>query len=846
MTMRQRIRITSGLATGLATALVVALLASTPAPAHAAPPRIDPGFGDGGIARSPLAPFFDFQGFTEVAATADGGIVVDSGGYGSQVVQRYGPDGTPAEPEAKQAGDVATLQPAEATMSDGGRVVGLPKGLGETEIGGKVIRYGADGSLQGSFGSGGVVSTLPLTPEAVAALPSGKVLVAGAGIYSAVGVKSPQVNQMILARLDADGSLDDSFGAKGLVSLRARFEVSDLKALHVQPLGSEGAEVVTPSAIVGLTAAGDLDPGFGKGGLVSNYGQVVGAGAAVGGRVLVAGTKPPGPPPKLGTPYRQEGPGPRSFYVARYDAAGNLDPEFGVAGIATLDPAGARSVGASSAMFEADGSTVIGGSVTPQVPGCPLDYSCDDAPSLVRFTASGVPDPGFGQGGVLSLTALARLTGSGYLTGTRALAPRPGGGILAAGESQQAAFVAAIGSDGALDGSFGQGGIVTEAETLTPFSTPVATGVDAAGNIYVAARTSSGGTYGNAAVLRYTPSGQLDPTYGEGGKAYVASGARALAVAPDGTAFTVTHETGPEPTLTKVDPSGKLDPSFGQNGTAFFPFPRYDYRPEAVLRLADGKVLVAGNLSVKRTSRPALVRFLPDGEPDPSFGKGGAAVLRPGRERGWYAHTIAIDGKGGIIVGGSAQPRHRHHTEDAALIRLRADGAIDPSFGRSGSVLFEPGHLSEAGRLASRGDHIVALTFSTGKGSGGDELFSFGPSGRPDRGFGNRGSTRVALPGLKKGTEKSESDLGLFSTGGQILVARSASILAFSPAGKLLPATSRPLPDLLPNRQTQDIEWGPSAALDGDALIVAWTAFPPEHVGHGLQGEVNLRRLLLH
>jgi uncharacterized delta-60 repeat protein len=830
--MRQRIGVTWGIGV-----LLVTMVWGTTA---VAAPGIDGGFGDGGIGRSPLPPSFSVEGFREVATSADGGVVVDSGGYGSQVVRRYGADGTGGAPEKIKTGEEVTLQPAEAATPDGGRVVGLVKG--PEEIGGKVVRYGADGSLDGGFGSGGTVATLPLSPEAVAALPSGKVLVAGAGVYTPVGVKTPAVNQVIVARLNADGSLDESFGTKGLVSLHTDLKVTDQKALHVQALGSEGAEVVTLSTIVGLTSTGGADAGFGQGGLVPTYGRVVAAGAAAGGRLLVAGTKPPGPPPKLGATYRREEPGRESFYVARYDAAGNLDPEFaGGGGIATLEPPDARFTNATTAIFEADGSTVIGGSVTPRVPGCPFDYLCDNAPTLARFTAAGAADSGFGQGGLLSLTALGSVAGGGYLAGAAALAPRPGGGVFAAGESQQAAFVAAVGPGGQLDPGFGQGGVVTQSEPRTAFSESVATGVDAAGNVYVAARTSSGGSYGDAAVLRYTPSGRLDRTYGEGGLAYVAPGARALAVAPDGTAFTVTHETGPQPTLSKVTPAGRPDPGFGENGTAFFPFPHYDYRPEGVLALAGGKLLVVGNLQVKNGSRPALVRFLPDGKLDPSFGKGGADVLRPGRKRSWSAHTVAIDGKGGIVVGGSAAPLHQHKVEDAALIQLKADGAIDKRFGRRGSVFFERGYISEAARLLRRGKRIVALTFSTGKRSKGDQLYSFAPGGRLERDFGRRGNVPVELPGEKKGG----TALGLFFADGSILVPRSDSILAFSPRGKLRRDASRRLPNLLPNPQTEDIEWGPSAALDGDGVVVSWTALPPEHTGHGLQGEVNLRRLRL-
>jgi uncharacterized delta-60 repeat protein len=813
----------------------------------AGPVRIDAGFGEGGIARTSLPPHYEVEGFGEVVARGNGGVTV-AAGYSLRKQLSF--DASGVLTGTAEGDEGAALQPTEAATADGGRVVVAPGstrvGWALPEVEGKVARYASDESPVASFGDGGTVSNLPFFPEALAALPSGKVLLAGQGVYTPGGVKTRPVTEVDVARLDSDGSLDPSFGAMGIVRLRGAFKVSDTEALHIQAHGGEGAEVVTPTTVVALDAAGGLDPSFGEGGKVTTLGRVVGAGTAPGERLLIAGTMLVGPAATTEPGYRAEHPKREEFYVARYGPDGRLDQGFaGGSGIAVLRPQGA--VGADSAMFEADGSTLIGGSVTPPTPGCPLYYNCDATPTIARFTPSGQPDPGFGQGGLLRLEALAVRGGERYV-GIRAFAPRPAGGVFVAGESARAGFVAALGSDGALLAGFGEGGIATYVETKTPQSAPAAVGFDRAGSIYVAAETTSG-TGNGAAVIRYEPDGKIDIAYGEDGEAFVAAGPRAIAVAPDGTAFTVTHEIGPLPTLTKVTPTGTLDPDFGKNGTAFFPFPPYRYEPEAVVRLAGGGVLVAGNLEVKNTERPTLVRFLPSGKVDPKFGKRGVEELRLGRHRTWYAHTVTVDGKGRLLLGGGAQRVHHQGCcrEEAALVRLGANGTLDRGFGRQGSVLFQPGEISVAGEISTRGGRIVALTYGGGKQRWGQHLFAFSSNGRPERGFGHDGEVPVTRsPHGNVDSGGRESELGMFVTGRRILVLKSSSLLSFSLGGHLQRANSPRLPQLLPNRQREDVSpWGPAATLDGNGLVVAWAAIPRTHEGKGVPAEVNLRRVLV-
>jgi uncharacterized delta-60 repeat protein len=833
MTMRQRTRLTCGLA--------LVLMATVMVPGSlAAQVRLDPGFGKGGIARTPLPPAFDTELFKEVAAAPDGGVLARAGFFSSGEVDRFGPDGALLAEEMRE--EAVVLQPPETTAADGSRLVGVgPEG----EKKGAVSRYRPDGALDTSFGNGGTSESLPFDVEAVAALPSGKVLAAGAGVYSSGGTKSTPVNQVFVARLDATGKLDSGFGQDGIVKLRSKEKVIDQTALSIQGRTGEGAEVVTESTVVALDASGKLDPSFGEGGQVATLGRVIGAGVAADEALLVAGTKPRGPGPKEKA---------EEFYVSRYTATGKLDPAYaGGSGIAALSPEGEAQAG--SALVEANGSVLIGGLVKPRSAGCPRGYSCDRTPAVVRFTPGGQPDAGFGKGGLVLLPALSvRIGSSSYLYGVDALAARPGGGVFAAGEAEHAAFVAAIRGDGSLDGGFGAGGIVTKSNPQTTLSAPVATGVDRSRDVFVAAQTDSGMWLSEGvAVLRYSPDGKLDREFGEEGVAFVPPGKQALAVAPNGSSYLTSAS---ESTLTKLTPKGVLDPRFGTEGTVDFPLAKRHYAPEAVVRLPDGDLVVAGNLDSRHGSRPAVVRYLPDGRVDRSFGKSGVEVVKLGRGRQWQVETMAIDRKGRILLAGSAPRRHPRGccTQAGMLIRLDADGRLDRHFGRGGGVLAGGGALTQVNSLALRGNRILAVATFTkfsrlADVAAGDLLFSFRPDGRLDRHFADHGVARLLLsPHRKRDAHEGEETASVFSTPHHILVVRAGfhgPLLSFSPSGRLERNFLRRTKGLVPRRQTQNVPVSPSATLDGDSLILAWSAFPAHPSGRGLQAEVNLQRLLL-
>jgi len=121
-------------------------------------------------------------------------------------------------------------------------------------------------------------------------------------------------------------------------------------------------------------------------------------------------------------------------------------------------------------------------------------------------------------------------------------------------------------------------------------------------------------------AVRFEPNGTLDPTFGVGGVARLASGeGGAVALQSDGK-FLVGGFAGPAGgVISRYDSNGSIDTSFGIFGSAGCPSPA-----SAIAVEGDGKIVVGGTLTDLRTSPGsqdlALVRYDADGVVDETFG----------------------------------------------------------------------------------------------------------------------------------------------------------------------------------------------------------------------------------
>lgn len=221
------------------------------------------------------------------------------------------------------------------------------------------------------------------------------------------------------------------------------------------------------------------------------------------------------------------------FMLARYTPQGAPDLTFGVGGVITTDFDGESWDEARTLALQPDGRVLLGGS-TNAGGGAGVLYGADQL-ALARYTPQGFLDGTFGDGGTVAVD------GGSMVEAVRALALGPDGQIVAAGfvdgEHGGDMLLARFGRHGALDPTFGAGGMtITAQESGAGRLEGVALQSD---GWIVAAGQMATDHHGDFAAVRYRPDGHPDASFGKDGLAtFDFQGrddrAHALVLQPDG------------------------------------------------------------------------------------------------------------------------------------------------------------------------------------------------------------------------------------------------------------------------------------------------------------------------
>ena len=156
------------------------------------------------------------------------------------------------------------------------------------------------------------------------------------------------------------------------------------------------------------------------------------------------------------------------------------------------------------------------------------------------------------------------------------------------------------------------------------------------------------------------------------------------------------------PTVAAFAAPGELDPSFGDGGKVVESFGSLgDDRGEALTLQADGKLVAAGSSE----SEFAIARYTPTGGLDTGFAGGDGVAVRPAATS---ANDVAIAPDGKIVAAGAAGT-------DWFITRLASDGSADPTFGNNGSVAVSIPDSYRINAIAIQPDRrIVAVGKSAG------------------------------------------------------------------------------------------------------------------------------------
>lgn len=353
-------------------AVLAVVLLTVSGAATAAPGDLDPSFGAGGMVTTDFAGGFD-EAYALVGQP-DGKLVAAGLSSGSWALVRY--HGNGALDTSFGSGGRVTTETGEAqavVLQPDGKLVaaGRTGGAGGTDI--ALVRYNPDGTLDTTFGIGGLVTTDFAAGNdrgwGLVLEPDGRLVAAGRTTAGGTW-------DFALVRYRPDGTLDPTFGSGGRVITDFAGGSDEAYALVRQP---DGKLVAGGSCkLARYNHDGSLDASFGSGGKVTTpfsgcyYTPLA---LQSDGKLLTTGFSPGAG-------------GAVQFGVARYNADGTQDSEFGSGGIV---PSDFEVLGLA---IQPDGKLITAGTKWGTTN---LDIG------VARFSSDGVPDIGFGSGGIVTI-----------------------------------------------------------------------------------------------------------------------------------------------------------------------------------------------------------------------------------------------------------------------------------------------------------------------------------------------------------------------------------------------------------------------------------------------------------
>jgi uncharacterized delta-60 repeat protein len=387
---------------------------------------------------------------------------------------------------------------------------------------------------------------------------------------------------------------------------------------------------------VAFANPGDLDTTFGAGGkVITSIGgfddYIFSAAIQNDGKIVVAGSSNNGSND--------------DFALARYNSDGSLDTGFGTGGKVTTPIGSGRDYGVAAAI-QTDGKIVVAGA---------SNNGNDEDFALVRYNSEGSLDTTFGTGGIVT-TPISSYIDSAYAVAIHDSIIVTAGYCWNSSTNNYDFCLARYNSDGSLDTTFGTGGKVI---TSVGSGDEAAYGVAIQDDGKIVAIGASWSSTVDFSLARFNSDGSLDTTFGTDGKVLTTIGSGvdygSAVVIQEGGKIVVAgysnNGSNDDFALVRYNSDGNLDPTFGTGGKVTTPIGNGNDHGAAVALLDTSKIVVAGYSNNGSDDDFALVRYNSDGSLDTTFGAGGKVTTPIGNGND-YGSAVALQDDGKLVMAG--------------------------------------------------------------------------------------------------------------------------------------------------------------------------------------------------
>ena len=635
-------------------------------------------------------------------------------------------------------------------------------GLGES-LNFNMVRYNTDGSLDQTFGFGGKIRTdfnVQDVAQPIAIQNDGKILVVGL-----TSNNGGALSQFAISRYDTSGILDKNFGNNGMVTINFGIITFNANCIIVQ---KDGKIVLGGSAWDGFNingfdfglarfdSNGKVDSTFNNDGIVySNFqsGLIKAIAIQDDGKIVATGSIFSG----------------SNHGVARYESNGSLDSTFGSNGVAFPDFVNGFN---SNSIGIQNGKIIVAGTTS----GNGNDFA------VARFNSNGSKDLNFGSNGKM-ITDYDNSNDNG-----NSMVIQKDGKIVVAGFSLFSTVsdfsIARYDSNGTLlDNTFGTNGLnkagFINSEAFSVALQPDGNGGEnliMAGTVYL---TETGGDFG---VVKFTPNGSLDNSFGIEGKVTTDLGdaadvANSAVIQDDGKILVAGYTSGSTYTnvaIARYNTDGSLDTSFDKDGRVITNL-SVKSSAASIAMLPGNKIVVAGNYGTDEMNNDFLIcEYNPDGSPDAAFQNNGSLTIDlSGKDD--FANAVAVQSNGKILVAGSTTGISG---SDFALVRINTDGNLDMSFNNNtGKTSTDFGSSDDMGSsVVIQSDGKIIVAGSSSNGINYDfAMVRYNSDGTIDKNFGSQGKVKTDI----QNSEDFESS-EIIQPDGKIILVGYSSIMGGS------------------------------------------------------------------
>jgi len=262
-----------------------------------------------------------------------------------------------------------------------------------------------------------------------------------------------------------------------------------------------------------------------------------------------------------------------------------------------------------------------------------------------------------------------------------------------------------------------------------------------------------------AAVMLMDSNGKLINSFGDNGQYYTEFPLNTVGnnVAFQDDKILIGSQQGPYVVISRIDRTGKVDATFKNEGSfredRISPLTS-EYITEMLVDTSN-RIYVSGYITPNDLF---LLRYLPNGEPDITFGTDG--IVRYGYEKPLKGGNLSFSPDGRIMLSASVSLSSRNF--GSATIAFFADGSVDTSFGNEGISVVnyseEPSSLINRGiTVDDQGRSILVASNNLSNVSTRAIIYRLTSTGKQDFDFGDNGFT-VIEEGFSLGLFKPKMD----------------------------------------------------------------------------------------